>query len=149
MALKVGTRAPDFSLPSTSGETFSLYKDQKGKPCILYFFPKDFTPGCEKEACDFRDRFDFFSKKEIDIYGISRDKIETHLKFRQHYELPFNLLSDKSGEVSKLYDASLVLLNISKRITYLLDKDQMIVAVYDNFFGAHLHIKRMMEKING
>ena len=148
MALKEGTIAPDFTLTSTDGGEFTLHAHQRGKPCILYFYPKDFTPGCEKEACDFRDNFQEFRGLEIDIYGISTDSIETHLKFKEKFQLPFPLLSDPGGMVSKKYDAVIPILKISKRITYLLDKNLEIIGVYDNFFGAHLHRKRIMEKIN-
>jgi peroxiredoxin Q/BCP len=148
MALLEGTKAPDFTLKSTTGSLFSLHKDQLGSRCILYFYPKDFTPGCEKEACDFRDQFFHFEELRVAIYGISRDSYETHLKFREKFVLPFHLLSDPDGKVSKKYDASVPLLKISKRITYFIDEDLKIAAVYDNFFGAHLHMKRVLERIN-
>jgi peroxiredoxin Q/BCP len=148
MALNLGTQAPDFVLPSTEGKDFSLYRDQMGKACIVYFYPKDFTPGCEKEACDFRDKFSEIRKNNVDIYGISTDDIASHIKFREKYNLPFHLLSDKGGTVSKLYEAAIPLLKISKRVSYLLDESLIIVAAYDNFFGAHLHIKRLLEKIS-
>ena len=148
MALLEGTKAPDFTLKSTTGSLFSLYQDQSGQKCILYFYPKDFTPGCETEACDFRDQFSLFEELKVTIYGISRDSYETHVKFRKKFELPFHLLSDADGKVSKMYDASVPLLKISKRITYFIDEELKIAAVYDNFFGAHLHLKRVLEKIN-
>jgi peroxiredoxin Q/BCP len=147
MALQVNEQAPDFTLPSTSGTDFSLYKDLEGKPCVLYFYPRDFTRGCTSEACDFRDNITFFKGFDIDVLGISRDSIETHQKFREHYKLPFHLLADKSGQVCKAYKALVPLIGIPKRITYLLDKDKKIVAVFEKFFGAEEHIQSMIAAV--
>ncbi|MTI29468.1 peroxiredoxin [Xanthovirga aplysinae] len=147
MPLKLNTLAPDFSLPSTSGRDFSLSTDQKGKPCILYFYPKDFTPGCTKEACEFRDSFHFFKDLNIDIYGISKDDMVSHLKFKKAHNLPFELLSDLKGKVAKKYQAQLPILKLTKRITYLLNANHQISAVYEDLFGAKKHIQEMIQKV--
>lgn len=148
MALKVGDKAPKFSLTSTSGENFVLGKTNNSKACILYFYPKDFTSGCNREACDFRDNFEIFKNLSIDIYGISTDSISTHLRFKANYNLPFELLSDRHGKVSKLYKTRIPILNLSKRITYLLDKNHNIAAVYEDMFAAKKHIIMMIEEVN-
>ncbi|MGI9541712.1 MAG: peroxiredoxin [Cyclobacteriaceae bacterium] len=147
MALKVNQIAPDFTLPSTSGQEFSLFKDGSRKPCILYFYPKDFTPGCTKEACEFRDSFSLLRELNVDIYGISQDNIKSHIKFKEQYRLPFDLLADTTGKVSKLYHASLPFLKINRRITYLLDRDRKIRAVYEALFGAGRHAKEMISRL--
>ena len=147
MALKENTQAPDFNLESTSGFPFTLSKQAAGKPLILYFYPKDFTPGCTKEACEFRDTFEFFRDLDIDIYGISRDSVETHQKFKTAHNLPFELLADENGKVADLYDASLPFINFTKRITYLLNKDHQIAGVYQNLFGSRKHIHEMINKV--
>ena len=147
MPLPINSQAPDFTLPSTEGKNFHLSKDASGKALILYFYPKDFTRGCTKEACEFRDQFQVFRNLDILIYGISTDTIEVHNKFREKHNLPFHLLADTKGHVSKLYKSKMPLLNISKRITYLLDKNHKIQAVYQNLFGAENHIKKMIGKI--
>lgn len=147
MALPIGEIAPDFTLPSTSGTTFTLSKDGKGKPCILYFYPKDFTPGCTKEACSFRDNIEDFAQYDIDVYGISTDSIPKHQEFKAKHKLPFDLLADVSGKVSKAFDAKMPFVNVSKRITYLLNADHRIVAAYSDMFGAEKHIHQMIEKI--
>ncbi|EAY26182.1 peroxiredoxin [Microscilla marina] len=147
MALKVGDKAPDFTLPSTTGEDFNLYNNRKGKPCIIYFYPKDFTPGCTAEACDFRDNIEFFKQFDIDVLGVSRDDIETHLKFKEKHNLPFELLADTKGTVTKAFKATMPLVGVSKRITYLLDKDQQVVAAFDKLFGAKAHIQEMIKKV--
>lgn len=146
MALTLHTAAPDFSLPSTSGSLFTLSQDFKNSPCIVYFYPKDFTPGCTQEACQFRDIYHEFSDLAIRIVGISRDSIEKHQAFKQAHQLNFELLSDKDGKVCKAYDALIPLLGIPKRISYLLDKDHQIVAVFDSLFDSYGHITSMREK---
>ena len=107
MPLPVGTKAPDFTLGSTSGKDFSLYRDMKNKPCVLYFYPKDFSVGCTNEACSFRDTFEVFKELNITILGISRDSLESHAKFKTTLALPFDLLSDPEGKVCQLYDTQL------------------------------------------
>lgn len=147
MALKLGTQAPDFTLKSTSGQDFSLSKDQKGKPVVLYFYPKDFTRGCTQEACDFRDSHDAILNRGFDLYGISPDSIEVHHKFRVALKLPYHLLADVSGEVSKLYAAKMPLVGFTKRITYILDENHLIRAVTDNLFDASLHLKSVLSHL--
>lgn len=102
MSLKEGDKAPDFSLPSSSGGMVSL-KDLKGKSVILYFYPKDNTPGCTKEACDFRDLRKKFQAEGAEIYGVSFDSIDSHKKFIAKYKLPFPLLSDSDKSMAKAY----------------------------------------------
>lgn len=148
MSLKVNAKAPDFQLPSTGNTTFTLSKDAAGEPLILYFYPRDFTQGCTKEACSFRDHFSFFQTANVKVVGISTDPIEVHETFVANYNLPFALLSDIDGSVSKLYKAKVPFLNVSKRVTYLLNKDHVIIAVYSDFFTAENHIKEMMRSLD-
>jgi peroxiredoxin Q/BCP len=98
----VGDKAPDFSLPGDGGKTVSL-KALKGKPVVIYFYPKDDTPGCTKEACDFRDGIAGFRKLKADIIGISKDSVARHDKFKAKYDLPFALASDEDGKVLDAY----------------------------------------------
>lgn len=147
MALKENTTAPDFTLPSTEGGDFTLSKQAKNKPLILYFYPKDFTRGCTKEACEFRDQFAFFRKQDIAVYGISRDSVATHHRFREEYKLPFHLLADEDGKVAKQYDATIPLLPVTIRVTYLLDKEHRVAASFEKLFGAEVHIQEMVNKI--
>jgi peroxiredoxin Q/BCP len=147
MALKINTKAPDFMLASTSGNTFSLYKDMEDKPCILYFYPKDFTMGCTAEACEFRNEFSEFQGVDVPILGISKDDIPTHLRFKEQYKLPFDLLADTAGLVTKLYDAVVPLIGIANRTTYLLDHAHKIIGVYDNLFYPQGHINAMLKTI--
>lgn len=147
MALKIGTPAPDFTLPSTSEKTVSLSKDLKGKSLILFFYPKDFTRGCTAEACEFRDQFAEFRNLEIPVFGISRDDIPTHEKFKKAYKLPFDLLADESGKVCKDFDALIPLIKMPKRITYLLDSEHRIAGVFEGLFENKEHVSSMLSKI--
>jgi peroxiredoxin Q/BCP len=147
MPLKINSQAPDFILPSTSGKDFRLSETFAGKSCIIYFYPKDFTSTCTTQACDFRDFHSFFMNLGIEVVGISRDSIETHLKFKESYQLNFELLADEKGQVASLYKSILPLIGLTRRVTYLLDKNHIIQAVYENMFDAKQHIKKMIEVI--
>ncbi|MFT7151007.1 MAG: peroxiredoxin Q/BCP [Nonlabens sp.] len=144
MALKVGAKAPGFELKSTSDEILRL---EDSVPCIIYFYPKDFTPGCTEEACSFRDGFSELRNLDIDVYGISRDSISSHKKFRDEHKLPFHLLSDPKGEVCKSYDALMPIVKIPKRITYLIGENMRIKAVYADLFGAKKHLDSMIREL--
>jgi peroxiredoxin Q/BCP len=147
MALKVGTKAPNIILPSTNGKDFNLSSEWAGKPGIIYFYPKDFTGGCTKEACDFRDQFAEFRNLELEVIGISTDDIPTHIRFKAAHRLPFELLADKDGIVAKAYDAKVPFLNISKRITYFLDNQHIIQASYEDFFAGDKHVQEILKKL--
>jgi len=102
MSVEVGDKAPEFTLPSDDGGKVSL-KALKGKSVVLYFYPRDDTPGCTAEACAFRDTLPDFSKVKAAIVGISRDPVASHAKFRTKYDLPFPLASDEAGKVCQAY----------------------------------------------
>jgi peroxiredoxin Q/BCP len=97
-----GSQAPDFELNSDAGETVKL-SQFRGRPVVLYFYPKDDTPGCTKEACAFRDSYDDYLARDTVILGVSRDGEESHRKFKQKYDLPFTLLSDPDHSVAEAY----------------------------------------------
>ncbi|WP_200979103.1 peroxiredoxin [Echinicola sp. 20G] len=147
MALKTQTKAPNFSLSSTSEKTFTLSEDFKGKSCLIFFYPKDQTSGCTKEVCSFRDNFQLFKSLDIPIVGISRDSIESHETFKKMHQLPFELLSDTDGKVCKAYDALMPIIKMPKRITYLLDKEHRIVAFHEGLLDGPAHVKAMMEEV--
>lgn len=147
MALSINQIAPDFTLVSTSGQNFNLARDWAQQPGILYFYPKDFTPTCTKEACSSRDEFSSFKALNLTVLGISQDSLESHQKFKKAYNLPFDLLSDCGGRVSKLYKAYIPFLRVTRRITYLLDQNHRVVAAYENMFGAEQHIRSMISAL--
>jgi peroxiredoxin Q/BCP len=130
-------KAPSFSLPDQAGIVHTL-SDYKGKWVILYFYPKDDTPGCTKEACNFRDSSVEFKKMEVVILGVSKDSVTSHKKFAEKYHLNFPILSDESKEVIKAYNAWGTKKFMGKtfegvkRTTTLIGPDGMIKKVYEN-----------------
>src|SRR5687767_13306544 len=102
MSLEIGDKAPDFAMPTDGGGKISL-KSLKGKPVVLYFYPKDDTSGCTAEACAFRDTLPDFSKLDATVIGVSRDSVESHQKFKEKYQLSFPLASDTDGSVTEAY----------------------------------------------
>jgi peroxiredoxin Q/BCP len=102
MTVEVGDKAPDFTLPADGGGTMSL-KALRGKPVVLYFYPKDDTSGCTAEACAFRDALPNFAKVKAAVIGISRDSVASHDKFKEKYRLPFPLAADEDGKVCRAY----------------------------------------------
>jgi peroxiredoxin Q/BCP len=129
--LKTGQVAPIFSLPDQSGKVHTL-ADYTGKWVVLYFYPKDDTPGCTKEACSFRDDLAQLEKLGAKVIGISVDDTDSHARFAQKYHLPFTLLSDKDGKVADSYGAltNLGLFKIAKRYTFLIDAQGKVAKVY-------------------
>jgi peroxiredoxin Q/BCP len=153
MALTVGTKAPDFKLPSTEGKTVSL-KELKGKKVVLYFYPKDDTPGCTREACDFRDNLARVKSEGALVYGVSKDTIASHDKFREKYELPFPLLSDDGNEVAKEYEAFGEKNMYGKKVqgtirsTYLIGEDGKIAAVWSPV-KVDGHVDKVLAALKG
>jgi thioredoxin-dependent peroxiredoxin len=141
MKLKIGNKAPDFELPSTGGKTFRLNNNTAEGKLVLYFYPKDFTPGCTAEACGFRDDFSELTKLGTRVFGISLDSIESHEKFKTEHQLPFDLLSDANGEVSRLYGAYNRLFKIANRVTFIIGHDGKILSITKNMFAPRVHIK--------
>ena len=135
MTVDIGVKAPDFTLPANNGEEVSL-SNYRGKKIVLYFYPKDMTPGCTTEACDFRDSYEKFINAGATILGISPDPIQKHQKFVEKYGLPFLLLSDETTEVAKLYDVWKLKKNFGKeymgieRTTFLINEEGMIEKVW-------------------
>lgn len=128
MTIEIGNQAPDFTLPNQSGEKVSL-SDFKGKHVVLYFYPKDMTPGCTTQACDFRDQHESFKDVDAVILGVSPDPITQHQKFIDKHELPFHLLADEAHEVAEEYDVWKLKNNFGKeyygieRSTFIIDQE--------------------------
>jgi peroxiredoxin Q/BCP len=129
--LKVGDDAPTFTLPDSLGNQVSL-NDYKGKWVVLYFYPKDDTPGCTTEACHFRDDFKSLEAISAKVIGVSIDDSFSHKKFAEKYNLPFPLLSDASGEVASRYGAlnNFLVIKLAKRYTYLINPQGKIAKIY-------------------
>lgn len=137
MKLKVGQKAPDFTLPDREGKNNKL-SDYKGKRVLLYFYPKDDTPGCTKEACAIRDNFQDFKKLKITVLGVSVDSPKSHAKFIEKYELPFTLLSDEEKQAVKEYGVWAKKKFMGReymgtlRTSFLIGLDGRIEKIYEN-----------------
>lgn len=147
MALSVGAKAPDFELKNAEGHIFKLSKNMQDKPCVIFFYPKDFTAGCTAEVCGFAERYNEFQEAGLDLIGISTDDSSSHFRFIKQYNLPFQLLSDADGKVSTAYGAKLPFINMANRVTYLLDQQHRIVSVYKGLFDSSNHIKAMLKEL--
>ncbi|MBR1561352.1 MAG: peroxiredoxin [Clostridia bacterium] len=139
--LAIGTPAPDFELPDQNGDLHKL-SDYRGKKVILYFYPKDNTSGCTKQACGFAERYPQFTEKGAVVLGVSEDSVASHKKFEQNYGLPFTLLSDTEKTVIAAYDCWKEKKNYGKvsmgvvRTTYLIDEGGVIVRAMDKVKAA-------------
>ncbi|MBI3888290.1 peroxiredoxin [Candidatus Nomurabacteria bacterium] len=142
--LDIKTPAPDFKLPDQNGKEYSL-SGERGHYVLVYFYPKDDTPGCTKEACVIRDMYKDFETNGVKVFGISADSVESHKEFAEKYRLPFTLLSDPKKEVIKMYGADGTLFN--KRISYLIGPDGMIEKAYDKVDPAH-HGEEILKDIH-
>ena len=128
--LEVGDRAPDFSLLDEHGRPVRL-RDYVGKNIVvLYFYPKDFTPGCTTEACSFRDNYKPYREKGAVVIGVSFDSVESHKKFSEKYNLPFLILSDDKKEAAKAYGVLGVGGFLAKRVTFIIGKDGIIASIF-------------------
>ena len=149
--LDIGTKAPAFSLPDQDGKIHRL-EDYKGKKVVLYFYPKDNTPGCSKQACSFGDLYPQFLEKGAVVIGVSKDSVASHKKFEEKYGLPFTLLSDTELESIKKYDVWQEKNNYGKvsmgvvRTTYLIDEDGMIIKAFGKVKAAE-NPAQMLEEL--
>ena len=139
--LEVGTVAPEFSLPDQNGTVRTL-SEFRGQKVILYFYPKDMTSGCTKQACGFAELYPQFREKGAVVLGVSKDSVASHQKFEQKYGLPFTILSDPDKEVIRMYDVWKEKINYGKvtmgvvRTTYLIDENGVIVKAVDKVKAA-------------
>ena len=152
MSLQIGDQAPDFSLPTDEGNILSL-QSLHGKKVILYFYPKDNTPGCTRQACDFRDSLAQFSDQNTVVLGVSRDNMQKHQKFKEKYALPFTLLTDEKGDVCEAYKIinkktlfGNTFLGI-ERSTFLIDETGIIRAIWRKV-SVSGHIKKVLDELN-
>lgn len=148
--LQIGTQAPSFHLPDQNG-TFHTLEEYRGKKVILYFYPKDNTPGCTKQACGFSERYPQFAEKGAVVIGISKDTVASHKKFEEKYGLAFPLLADPELAVIKAYDVWKEKKNYGKvsmgvvRTTYLIDEEGVIIKANDKVKAAEDPAKMLGE----
>lgn len=132
---EVGKKAPDFMLKDQDGKDHKL-SDWQGQWILLYFYPKDDTPGCTVEACTFRDGFENFEKIKAKVVGISMDDVKSHKAFTEKHNLPFTLLADPDGKVIRLYDVKMPVVNMSKRKSFLIDPEGKLIKIYEDVVPA-------------
>lgn len=150
--LEVGTKAPEFSLPDQDGQMHTL-SEYAGKKVILYFYPKDNTPGCTKQACGFSERYPQFMEKDAVVLGISKDTVASHKKFKEKYNLGFTLLSDTELSAIQAYDVWKEKMNYGKvsmgvvRTTYLIDENGIIAKAFDKV-NATENPAQMLEELS-
>jgi peroxiredoxin Q/BCP len=138
--IQAGDKAPDFTLPSQTGDQVRL-SDRLGEhSVVLYFYPKDETRGCTAEACAFRDSYEVFTEAGAEVIGISSDSVDKHAGFAGHHELPFTLLSDAGGAVRKSYGVPAALGVIPGRVTYVIDRSGTVQHVFNSMTNIGRHV---------
>jgi len=147
MALKVGDKVPEFTAKDQHGNLFNSGDVIGKKGVVLYFYPKDDTPGCTAQACSFRDQYEDFLLLNAEVIGVSGDNEKSHQKFTQKYRLPFTLLSDSNKELRKLFGVPTNLLGLLPgRVTYVIDQNGIIRMIFDHMM-AQKHLPKALEQI--
>jgi peroxiredoxin Q/BCP len=144
VAVKVGDKAPDFTLPSQMGDNVTLSEYFGKKNVVLYFYPKDETRGCTREACEFRDQYDVFTDLGAEVIGVSAQSVESHKSFATHYGLPFILLSDEKNVVRKLYGVPSSMGILPGRVTYIIDKKGVVRHIFNSQLQPEKHIEEAL-----
>jgi len=140
-------KIPDFTLKNQDGKAVNT-QQIIGKPAVIYFYPKNDTPGCTAEACSFRDNFEAFVESGVQVFGISADSTESHKAFKAKYRLPFDLLSDKDGIVKKMFGVKGNLFGlISGRETFIFDAEGKLVHQFNSQFNATQHVKEALKAL--
>lgn len=145
--ISVGDNAPDFALPAPDGSTVRLSDYQGEKVVVLYFYPKDDTPGCTAEACAFRDSYEVFTDAGADVIGVSSDDADSHASFIASYDLPFTLVSDEDGTVRKTYGVKTVFGSVPGRVTFVIDRDGVVRHVFSSMSNIDAHVNDALKVV--
>lgn len=148
-AVKVGDKAPDFTLPAQDGGNVSLHDFAGQKAVVLYFYPKDGTPGCTKEACSFRDSYEDFKSAGAEVLGVSSQNEKSHQSFASEHKLPFKLLADTDGKLRKTYGVPSSMGVLPGRVTYVIDKAGVVRLVFNSQLDATKHVSEALNVIKG
>jgi peroxiredoxin Q/BCP len=146
-ALKVGDRAPDFTLPSQDGKPVSLADFAGKNAVVLFFYPKDESPICTKEACSFRDAYEDFTKAGAAVIGVSSDTAASHEKFASRHRLPFLLLADEDGSLRKAFGVPKTLGVLPGRTTYVIDKEGAVRLIFNSQLSASDHVAEALKMV--
>jgi len=147
MEVKKGDKAPDFKLPSQMGDNVTLSEFFGKKNVVLYFYPKDESYGCTKEACKFRDSYEILTSLGAEVLGVSSQSVESHNAFASHHGLPFILLSDKDNKVRHLYGVPSSLGIIPGRVTFIIDKQGVVRQVFNSQSHPELHVDEAIKEL--
>jgi peroxiredoxin Q/BCP len=147
MELKVGDKIPNFTAKDTNGSDFDIATIVGHKPLVIYFYPKDNTPGCTAQACSFRDQYEDFKDLGAEVIGISSDSVNSHQQFTRQFKLPFILLSDSDKKIRKLFGVPTGMFGlIPGRVTYVTDKNGVVQMIFDSVLATK-HIPKALEAI--
>ena len=146
-SIRVGDEAPDFVLPDRTGKMVRLSEFRGHKAVVLYFYPKDDTPGCTKESCAFRDGYQDFQDAGAEVIGVSSDSAESHGKFAAKHRLPFTLLADQGGQVRNRYGVPATLGLLPGRVTFVIDRSGVVRHVFNSQFQATQHVSEALEAL--
>ena len=146
-SIRVGDEAPDFVLPDRTGKMVRLSEFRGQKAVVLYFYPKDDTPGCTKESCAFRDGYQDFQDAGAEVIGVSSDSAESHGKFAAKHRLPFTLLADQGGQVRKRYGVPATLGLLPGRVTFVIDRSGVVRHVFNSQFQATQLVSEALEAL--
>jgi peroxiredoxin Q/BCP len=146
-SVQVGDKAPDFTLPSQSGEPVRLQDRLGERVVVLYFYPKDNTPGCTAEACAFRDSHETFTDAGAEVIGVSSDSSDKHAAFAGRHKLPFTLLADQGGRVRKAYGVPAVLGLLPGRVTYVIDRAGTVRHIFNSMSNIDKHVSDALEVV--
>jgi peroxiredoxin Q/BCP len=145
--VKVGDAAPAFTLPSQTGAQVSLKDLLARGPVVLYFYPKDDTPGCTAEACGFRDSYEVFKEAGAEVVGVSSDSVASHETFAAKHQLPFTLLADDGGTLRKQFGVKSSLGILPGRVTYVIDRGGVVRHVFSSQLGAQRHVQEALDAL--
>lgn len=143
--INVGDAAPDFTLADQSGKSIALRDLLSQSNVVLFFYPKDESPGCTTQVCAFRDQFEVFKEAGAEVVGISSDSVESHRGFADKHRLPFTLLSDEGGAVRKLFGVPSTLGVFDGRVTYVIDKAGVVRHMFSSQININAHIKEALD----
>jgi peroxiredoxin Q/BCP len=147
--IKVGDKVPYFTAKDSNGIEFNIQDYIGNKALIIFFYPKDDTPGCTKQACEFRNQYNQFKNRETEIIGISGDDDSDHRDFSIKYQLPYTLLSDSDKKIRNLFGVQSRFFGLlPNRITFVVNKNGIVIMRYENNFNPLSHIKKSLETIN-
>ena len=145
--LEAGEKAPNFTLPTQSGESWRLVDALSEGPVVLFFYPKDETKVCTAEACSFRDQHEVFADSGASVVGVSSDSVGSHKRFAEHHRLPYTLLSDVGGKVRKQFGIKKTLGLFDGRVTFVIDRDGTVRHAFSSALNAQAHVEEALRTV--